>query len=114
MFDLAGRNAYITGGSSGIGRAVAELFIAQGARVVIADIVDAAAVAGEMGAVAVHCNVAEEDSVRDSLQAASAALGGPLDIVVLNAGVGDVGPNLTDIDQPLIEKVTRINHWGVI
>ena len=114
MFDLAGRNAYITGGSSGIGRAVAELFIAQGARVVIADIVDAAAVAGEMGAVAVHCNVAEEDSVRDSLQAASAALGGTLDIVVLNAGVGDVGPSLTDIDQPLIEKVTRINHWSVI
>ena len=42
MYDLAGRNAYITGGSSGIGRAVAEIFVAHGARVVIADIVDAA------------------------------------------------------------------------
>ncbi len=117
MFDLAGKNAYITGGSSGIGRAVAELFIAQGARVVIADIadiVDAAEVAGTMGAVAVHCDVAEEDSVRNSLQAASAALGGPLDIVVLNAGVGDVGPNLVDVEQALIEKVTRINQWGVM
>jgi NAD(P)-dependent dehydrogenase (short-subunit alcohol dehydrogenase family) len=113
MFHLNGRNAYITGGSSGIGRAVAECFIANGARVVIADIVDAAAVAAEIGATAVHCNVAEEDSVRDSLEAAAAALGGPLDIVVLNAGVGDVGPMLTEVDQALVEKVTRINQWGV-
>lgn len=114
MFDLKDKNAYITGGSSGIGRAVAELFIAHGARVVIADIVDATAVAGEIGAVAIACNVAQESSMRDSLQAATALLGGPLDIVVLNAGVGDVGPTLGEIDQALIEKVTKINHWGVM
>lgn len=114
MFSLTGRRAYITGGSSGIGRAVAEAFVAHGARVAIADIVDAAAVAGEIGAVAVHCDVADEESVRDSLQAAAATLGGALDIVVLNAGVGDVGPPLTGVDQALIEKVTRINHWGVM
>lgn len=114
MFDLKGKNAYITGASSGIGLAVAESFIARGARVVIADITDSAKVAGEIGATAVQCNVAVEDSVRDSLQAASAALGNPLDIVVLNAGVGDVGPNLTEIDQALIEKVTQVNYWGVM
>jgi NAD(P)-dependent dehydrogenase (short-subunit alcohol dehydrogenase family) len=114
MFNLAGKNAYITGGSSGIGRAVAETFIASGARVVIADIVDASEVAAAIGATAVRCNVAEETRVRDSLQAATSILGGPLDIVVLNAGVGDVGPNLTEIEQPLIDKVTRVNHWGVM
>lgn len=114
MFTLAGKNAYITGGSSGIGRAVAEIFLAHGARVAIADIVDGTAVAAEIGALAVRCNVAEETSVRESLQAASVALGGPLDIVVLNAGVGDVGPTLAEIEQPLIDKVTRINHWGVM
>ena len=114
MFDLTGRNAYITGGSSGIGRAVAEAFIEQGARVVIADIVDAEDIAAATGALAVQCDVSNEDSVRESLQASAAALGGALDIVVLNAGVGDVGPPLTRTDQGLIEKVTRINHWGVI
>lgn len=41
-------------------------------------------------------------------------LGGKLDIVVLNAGVGDVGPTFEDTDQALIEKVTKINHWGVL
>lgn len=114
MFTLDGKNAYITGGSSGIGRAVAEIFIASGARVVIADIVDASAVAAQIGAIAVHCNVAEEESVRSSLHEAREALGAPLDIVVLNAGVGDVGPALTETEQPLIDKVTRINHWGVM
>jgi NAD(P)-dependent dehydrogenase (short-subunit alcohol dehydrogenase family) len=114
MFTLEGKNAYVTGGSSGIGRAVAEIFIAHGARVVIADIVDASEVAAQIGAVAVRCNVADEDSVLASLQAATGMLGGALDIVVLNAGVGDVGPNLSEVEQPLIDKVTRVNHWGVI
>ena len=114
MFDLKGKNAYVTGGSSGIGRAVAEIFIEHGANVVIADIVDASDVAAEIGATAVHCDVAEETSVAESLEAATAALGGKLDIVVLNAGVGDVGPSLTETEQAMIEKVTKINHWGVL
>jgi NAD(P)-dependent dehydrogenase (short-subunit alcohol dehydrogenase family) len=41
-------------------------------------------------------------------------LGGALDIVVLNAGVGDVGSTFEQTDQALIDKVTRINHWGVL
>lgn len=114
MFSLKGKNAYVTGGSSGIGRAVAEIFIEHGANVVIADIIDARAVASEIGATAVHCNVAEENSVAESLQAAIEILGSNLDIVVLNAGVGDVGPSLAETEQPLIEKVTKINHWGVL
>jgi NAD(P)-dependent dehydrogenase (short-subunit alcohol dehydrogenase family) len=32
----------------------------------------------------------------------------------LNAGVGDVGPNLREMEQSLIDKVTRINYWGVM
>jgi NAD(P)-dependent dehydrogenase (short-subunit alcohol dehydrogenase family) len=113
MFDLSGKNAFITGGSSGIGRAVAAAFIAQGAQVVIADIADASATAAELGGTAVRCDVSDEASMAAALTAAKEALG-ELDIVVLNAGVGDVGPSLTEVEQGLIEKVTRVNYWGVV
>ena len=114
MFSLQGKNAFVTGGGSGIGRAVAEIFIAHGARVVIADIAGAEDAAAEIGASAVYCNVGDEESVAEALSAAVLLLGSELDIAVLNAGVGDVGPELGETDQALIEKVTRINHWGVI
>jgi NAD(P)-dependent dehydrogenase (short-subunit alcohol dehydrogenase family) len=114
MFSLEGKTAFITGGSSGIGRAVAEIYIANGARVVIADIADTGDAAAQIGATGVHCDVSSEASVAEALAASVAALGKNLDIVVLNAGVGDVGPELGETEQGLIEKVTSINHWGVI
>lgn len=114
MFSLTGKSAFITGGASGIGRAVAESYVAQGASVVIADITDGTSVADEIGASFTRINVADENSVADALSSAVTALGGPLDIVVLNAGVGDVGPTFEETSQDLIEKVTRVNHWGVL
>lgn len=114
MFSLAGKNAYITGGSSGIGRAVAEIFIENGAHVVIADIVDATEVAREIGATYVKCNVSDETDVETSLKKSVVALSGMMDIVVLNAGVGDVGPSFEETEQHLLEKVTKINQWGVL
>jgi NAD(P)-dependent dehydrogenase (short-subunit alcohol dehydrogenase family) len=113
MFTLDNKTAYITGGSSGIGRAVAETYIAAGALVVIADIVDGTAVAEEIGARFVRVDVSDEASVADSLLQAE-TLVGKLDILVLNAGVGDIGPTLEKTGQALIDKVTRINQYGVI
>ena len=114
MFNLNHKRAYITGGSSGIGRAVAEVFIANGAQVVIADIVDGTAVANEIGAKYVQCNVSDEQSVADSMAGATELLEGKLDIVVLNAGVGDVGFSIEETEQALLEKLTKINQWGVL
>ena len=114
MFSLAGRRAFITGGTSGIGKAVAEAFIAQGAAVVVADIVDGSAVAQAIGARFLNVDVSNEESVAAALEQSTESLGGMLDVVVLNAGIGDVGPTLEDTEQALIEKVTKINHWGVL
>ena len=113
-FSLAEKRAFITGGTSGIGRAVAEAFVARGATVAVADITDGTAVAGEIGAHFVSVDVSDEDSVRKALREAADLCGGKFDTIVLNAGVGDVGPTFEETDQALIEKVTKINHWGVL
>lgn len=114
LFSLADKRAFITGGTSGIGRAVAEAFVAQGATVVIADITDGMAIAGEIGAEFVRVDVSDENSVASALDQAKKLCGNKLDVVVLNAGIGDVGSTFEKTDQSLIEKVTKINHWGVL
>ena len=114
MFSMDGRRAFVTGGTAGIGRGVAEALIEHGASVVIADIADGTPVAAELGAEYVPVDVSDEASVQDALQQATELLGGKLDVVVLNAGVGDVGPELVSTDQTLIDKVTKVNHFGVM
>lgn len=112
MFSLKGKKAFVTGAAGGIGRAVAERYIAAGASVVITDIVDSQAVAGEIGAQFIQVDVGSEESVINGLQQAAKLLG-PLDIVVNNAGIGDVGHSLGETSQELMERTTRINQWGV-
>ena len=112
MFSLEGKTAFVTGAAGGIGRAVAERFIAAGASVVITDIVDSQAVASEIGAHFIQVDVSSEESVISGLQQAAKILG-PLDIVVNNAGIGDVGHTLEETSQALMERTTRINQWGV-
>ena len=112
LFSLEGKNAFVTGAAGGIGRAVAERFVQAGAKVVITDIVDSRAVAEEIGAKFIQVDVGSEESVVAGLQQAVEMLG-CLDIVVNNAGVGDVGSLLAETTQELMERTTRINQWGV-
>jgi NAD(P)-dependent dehydrogenase (short-subunit alcohol dehydrogenase family) len=95
MARLDGKVAVITGGASGIGEATARLFVAEGARVVIADIQDdrGDALARELGAaVYQRTNVAVEGDVRDAVARATSEYG-RLDCVYNNAGfLGTVGP----------------------
>jgi len=96
---LEGQVALITGGASGIGEATARLFVAEGAKVVIADIQDerGEGLAKELGddAIYQHTNVAEEDSIAAAVDRAVSEFG-QLDCMFANAGiVGAMGP----IDQ---------------
>ena len=93
---LSGQTAVITGGAQGLGYAIAERFVAEGARVVLGDVnLEATQVAAkQLGgdskgggvALAVRCNVAKADEVEALLQTAVDSFGG-LDIMVNNAGI---------------------------
>jgi len=103
---LATRIALVTGGGSGIGRAIALRLAAEGACVVVADRDggNAAAVAAEMGgpdvAVPFTADVTDEDQVAAAVAAAALAFGG-VDLVVNNAGLS--------ISKPLTE--TTMADW---
>ena len=89
--------AVVTGGASGIGRAIAEELAARGIAVVLADVdlERAEAAAREIGgrACAAHCDVTDPASV-DALVAVSERLVGPVGLVFANAGVSAGGPLL--------------------
>src|SRR5256886_301856 len=89
---LEGRIALVTGGGSGIGRAIARRFAEEGARVVVNDVKKDAAerVLGELGAsgaLAIQADVADSAQVRAMFGEVERALGG-LDVLVNNAGIG--------------------------
>jgi len=113
MFDINGKNAYVTGAAGGIGLAVAKRFRQAGANVVITDVTDASQVAEEIGAIFHRVDVSNEEQVAESLAQAEKQLG-KLDVVVNNAGIGEVGHTLEESEQSFIERTTKVNQWGVL
>ena len=114
MFELKNKKAVITGGGSGIGRAIATLFARQGAVVHIVDITEAASaeavqeIRGAGGQVFAHaCDVARQEAVH----AAFAAIG-PIDILINNAGIAHIGKADTTSEQDF-DRVMSVNVKGV-
>lgn len=111
---LQGAKALVTGGSSGIGSAVVDAFVREGARVVVVarDVNRGAAVASaHEGAVTFLCaDVADVDSLPEVVEQASDAIG-PIDVLVNNAGSFRVGP-LTEPDEDVFRESFDVNVKG--
>jgi 2-keto-3-deoxy-L-fuconate dehydrogenase len=116
-FRLDGKRAVITGGASGIGRAIAEAFAAGGAAVHILDIdpSEAEAVAAEIkasgGEARPHgCDVRDRESVNGAFRAVLED--GGLDILVNNAGVAHVG-TVENTSETDFDRVFQVNVKGI-
>ncbi len=116
MKRLDGKTALMTGSARGIGRAFAEAYVAEGARVAIADIniERARETAGEIGAnaVAIEMDVTNQESIDTAVQATVDALG-HIDILINNAALFTLSP-LVEIQRDEYQKVFDINVGGVI
>ena len=113
---LDGKTAIVTGGASGFGAGIARKFLAEGARVMIADINGAAAeeLAAELGSNAIPqaVDVSDRASV-DAMAKAALAAFGRLDILVNNAGVTHLPAPLEDISEDDFDRVLGVNVKSV-
>lgn len=115
--DLHGRRILITGASSGIGRAIAELVAAEGAHVVLSarseeSLDEAAAALTSRGQVAfaVPGDVTSEDDRKRLLRTVVDRFGG-LDVLINNAGVGSFG-HFAESTEEVLRKVMEVNFFA--
>ena len=113
MGQLQGKVAVVTGGAAGFGEAIVRLYVAEGARVVIADLADdkGQALAAELGAASaafVHCDVASGASVSALVQACVERFGAP-DIVVNNAGTTHANQPMLQVDEATFDRMYAVN-----
>jgi len=108
-----GKGVLVTGGAAGMGRAIAEAFLSEGARVVVADINGdrVAETAKEIGASALTCDVTNGDHVREMIASAESSLDG-IDVLVNNAGVITMKQTV-DLPEKDWDFVMDVNAKGV-
>lgn len=112
---LDNKVAIVTGAARGIGLAIAKRFVDEGAKVVIADVLerDGALEAKHLGAAAhfVACDVGDAKQVEHLVDAACEAFTGDIDIVVNNAGIIH-GAEFLDLREEDFDRVLRVNLKG--
>ncbi len=117
MARFTGKSVIVTGAGSGIGRAAARLFAAEGASVLVADLTEGAdetaALISEAGgtAQAIRIDAGLEEDVVRAVALACDRFGG-LDVMFANAGISGGMANIFDTDVALITEVLRVNLIG--
>ncbi len=108
-----GKNVVVTGGAQGMGKAIAEAFTREGARVLVSDLNEsgAAAVAKELGGISVGCDVTRADQVQAMIGHGLSELGS-IDILVNNAGTITMHP-VTELTEQDWDLVMNVNAKGV-
>lgn len=112
---LEGLLAVVTGGASGLGAGIVRQFVAEGARVVIADLnaEGAVALAAELGPAAIGVGVDVAVAASVAALAQETARLGEVDIVVNNAGVGHVPQPLEGLAEAEFERLLAVNIRSV-
>lgn len=111
---LEGKRALVTGAGSGIGQATAEKYVAEGARVIVADVNESAnEIAEKLGDAAIPyiVDVSSEEEVLKMEEFVRETFGG-LDILANNAGINGVAANSADYPMDSWDKVMSVNLRG--
>lgn len=115
MSRVSGKIALVTGGARGLGEAAVRLLVAEGAKVVITDVLDTEgeALAAELGKAVVYCHhdVTDRDAWQKAVTLAKETFGG-LDVLVNNAGIADFGA-IGDFTYEQWDRIVDINLNGV-
>lgn len=113
MFSIADKVAVITGGGSGIGRAIVERFVSAGARVAFCGRSDKSEFADEIGAAFYQTDVANEQHVADMMQQVQGRFG-LIDVLVNNAGVWEFGCPIATTDADVYRRGIEVNVLGTL
>jgi 2-keto-3-deoxy-L-fuconate dehydrogenase len=106
-FDLSGKKAVVTGGSSGIGKAIVEALSEQGAKIFIIDLNENTD-HSKAGITTIITDITQTDKLNEAVN----TLPDSIDILVNNAGVGFVG-NIEKTEEEDFDRLYRVNINGV-
>jgi 3alpha(or 20beta)-hydroxysteroid dehydrogenase len=112
MFSIKDKVCVVTGCSQGIGLGIVELFVQEGAKVVMGThLQEAEAIADRLGCYFVQTDVSQEDQVASLMQRASEKYG-PLDVIINNAGILVPEQNFAEMDYGYFRQTFAVNVDG--